>query len=952
MDEENLKIPSKYDYKEIPLYEAKEIYHSYKYYTNKYDSIFEMTKFLFKLKEKDFKPETGILFNPNSYIQHLYCFYKFIISLINTDDNYYLLLSSYNKLISRIKIECHLAQKERDFYSLKILSSITYGLGLKPFDVKIRKKYELLKIQSILIDEGLENLINFIEKEDITLINSYYDIFMTEANSMNYQSELTFIAEYIQFLRDNLIRKKIYEEIYDYQNNNAYITKVQNDFDEIYIKYIKISQLLINQIPDGVKYKDICVHPSVLDYLQISLMDKDILKKDLEIITNFINIQNNNNLNINNNENLSNSFSANVITYGIRNIFNRLTFLFMKNTKKEYPNKYGYSLSKKNKFLKLARLLFRFYNGLDGKNVYFNLASKNKNYHQDYEKDLIEFESSNLNPSLYNLVYCISNFNTNIKTQNREIQRLNKEINSGIDVIDNIQRLKLEILKFSPKKQIFPLIDLKSELKNVTKEKRKIFQKISYKLYSKLLEINNNNNVKMVYYNRMYRKIKEIIRFILNIKNTYGKDEINENFLLIIYKEIFYICLKYMNRENFNFTIWSYENDKNNNMKRFSFGILYIILFYLDFNLGLKIYIKEFLLDLYIHRYFPSYCKNALNALNNNFRYDWVMSAYEIHNRIFYKSKIEIKIYFTYNYYEKYYIDEHTTVYDLFLEVFNNSKYFKNFKDKKLYWIYLVENDPLKDELLPDSIKDEYEVEINEIYSLKEKLNANNDISEIEKSNIKIKESNKTIENNDIINSKNSANGNNSTIMSNTNPNISESKKKENKIKIDEEYLSYLIDNKGFNKGMFTLHPELDNFINDLYDSENSVGNVMYNNNDKDSSLSGGGSGKSSSSSNGSQSISESNSSQTNKNKNKNNDKNKNNKNNKDNNKKQYKDKIRDSVYGSIVDIKQKQKELNYSKCMNRNIKRINLKSNEFVLEFLGNIEEKLHINFADRRGK
>ena len=81
------------------------------------------------------------------------------------------------------------------------------------------------------------------------MINSYYDIFMTEANNMNYQSELTFIGEYIQFLRNNLIRKKIYEEIYDYQNSNAYITRVQNDFDDIYIQYIKISQVLPNQIP-------------------------------------------------------------------------------------------------------------------------------------------------------------------------------------------------------------------------------------------------------------------------------------------------------------------------------------------------------------------------------------------------------------------------------------------------------------------------------------------------------------------------------------------------------------------------------------------------------------------------------------------------------------------------------------------------------------------------------
>ena len=73
----------------------------------------------------------------------------------------------------------------------------------------------------------------------------------------------------------------------------------------------------------------------------------------------------------------------------------------------------------------------------------------------------------------------------------------------------------------------------------------------------------------------------------------------------------------------------------------------------------------------------------------------------------------------------------------LFYDILNNIKYFQDFKDKKLYWIYLVENDPLKDELLPDLIKDEYEVEINEIYNLKEEINKNNENSNVEKSNIK-----------------------------------------------------------------------------------------------------------------------------------------------------------------------------------------------------------------------
>ena len=91
------------------------------------------------------------------------------------------------------------------------------------------------------------------------------------------------------------------------------------------------------------------------------------------------------------------------------------------------------------------------------------------------------------------------------------------------------------------------------ELKNITKGKRIIFQKISYKVYSKLLEINNNSNSRIIHYNKMYRKIKELIAYILNLKNYFKNEEIDDNFLMIIYKEIYYTCLKYMNRENFNF---------------------------------------------------------------------------------------------------------------------------------------------------------------------------------------------------------------------------------------------------------------------------------------------------------------------------------------------------------------------------------------------------------------
>ena len=99
----------------------------------------------------------------------------------------------------------------------------------------------------------------------------------------------------------------------------------------------------------------------------------------MESITQYVNLQNLNRsyYDINNTNVNSNSI---MLEYGIRNIFNRLTFLFIRNTKKEYPNKYGYSLSKKNKYLKLSRILFRFNNGLDGKNIYLKLLEINKDY--------------------------------------------------------------------------------------------------------------------------------------------------------------------------------------------------------------------------------------------------------------------------------------------------------------------------------------------------------------------------------------------------------------------------------------------------------------------------------------------------------------------------------------------------------------------------------------------
>ena len=68
-----------------------------------------------------------------------------------------------------------------------------------------------------------------------------------------------------------------------------------------------------------------------------------------------------------------------------------------------------------------------------------------------------------------------------------------------------------------------------------------------------------------------------------------------------------------------------------------------------------------------------------------------------------------------------------------FFNIYYNSKYFKYFKNKKLYWIYLVQNDPLKDELLPDEMKESCEQEINVIKNIS--LNVSSDDNNINNNN-------------------------------------------------------------------------------------------------------------------------------------------------------------------------------------------------------------------------
>ena len=80
-----------------------------------------------------------------------------------------------------------------------------------------------------------------------------------------------------------------------------------------------------------------------------------------------------------------------------------------------------------------------------------------------------------------------------------------------------------------------------------------------------------------------------------------------------------------------------------------------------------------------------------LDGINNPYRYEWIMSSYEMKQRLF-NETIKIKIFFYEGYYETYEINEHTTILDLFQKIINVSPIMSKIKERDLYWIYLIEN--------------------------------------------------------------------------------------------------------------------------------------------------------------------------------------------------------------------------------------------------------------------
>lgn len=231
---------------------------------------------------------------------------------------------------------------------------------------KLNNDYNKLLIRIKLIQDALIDLLNFESykhenKYFYDEINNYLDIFISEANLISFESDIVIIAKYIQYIRDNLLRGeliKIYNNILGNLKVNFLIDTNLNEHNSINFKYemfkllvnfnnfnikdynIKINynnKLDINNrcpnlkafvkkynieikkdlamfdsmgIPSNICVKELALHPQNLDYVRLPFICSiDYLLNDLNIATE--------------------SLKKNEI-YGLRNIHDRIYFLFSK----------------------------------------------------------------------------------------------------------------------------------------------------------------------------------------------------------------------------------------------------------------------------------------------------------------------------------------------------------------------------------------------------------------------------------------------------------------------------------------------------------------------------------------------------------------------------------------------------------------------------------------------
>ena len=631
-------------------------------------------------------------FNPNGLIDHLLYFYFFLGG--PHDYKIKIPFTTLNKLISRIKLESLLCLKERSHNSLGSLSAIySKPQGLKlSINSKVIDTFKHLTAKAKLIMIGLLKVINFEGYKGINNMErflfetgNFLDIFLEKAESINLDNELVSICKYIQYWRDNYLRNVIFNLMHEIGKKEGTkrecdmteeFAKANEDFKNVPIKNMGLS--------DDIKFREFAQHPSNVDYLYLSEQSDKDFEKDLNIITRYIKADQ---------------------TYFKRNLYDRINFLFCSTSRTRKNKTNCYSLHKGNTYLKIMRILFRYNNNLDFK----DLEKKMNDLNQDYSHINISNvkTTSIINAKIFNNMY----FNSNNNYYNNHYlndDNYEFDITESLDKIaieenylrvidfpeeENQENIESEIMKRDKKKKRLllhsnnynepdTLLDLSLDNKitpkqiNLFTETTRVFK---MKCQEKLLNLEEMTNPAFVII------VQNYIRYFLTIKEQFkneGKLWEYQNL------ECFYQLYRFANIDNF-----SYNKGKND--IDYPFIFLYIMCFYFEFNIPMIRRVKGFAYYLFSHLNHRKHCKGIIRALNNPFRYNWVMSTYEIYRKIDCKP-MNICVHYPSNdgsFREDFIITETSTANDLMKDILEYSLVLKDSKEKDFYWIYFTTND-------------------------------------------------------------------------------------------------------------------------------------------------------------------------------------------------------------------------------------------------------------------
>ena len=699
---ENKKSMKKYKFEEDELFiselyinDAKQMYYDYmnllRIKNNEVDRYLTTKHLFISLFKNIMKNSVSVFesdkkFNPNGLIEHMTFFYLYLAS--PHDYKIKIPLTTLNKLISRIKLESLLCLKEKSHNDLGTLSKIVTGL-----DISVKNQVNTVFVQltekAKLILRGLVKVLNFDGYNKVDNVKgflfetgNFLDIFLEKAESINLSNDLVILCKYIQYWRNNYIRNLIFNLVHEISKREVTtrggdlteeFAKANEDYKNIPLKNIGLTKDII--------FPEFAQHPSNVDYLYLSEKDSLDFEKDLKNITRYIKADQ---------------------TYFKRNLYDRINFLFCTTSKNRKNKKNTYSLHRGNTYLKIMRILFRYNNNLDYKKLEKKIKSMNKDYISDSSLNTLNLNSS--------IIQNCKIFNNMVFEKPNNFEK-NNDNDTLTDVSDSISKIAIEesylrIIDFPEEENVeseiarrdkkkirlllhsdnynepVTLLDLNLD-KNITEEQIKLFTETTKVFNSKCQE--QMSNLETMTNPMFITIVQNYIKYFLIIKENYKNDRKLWEYQNL---ECFYQLYRFANVNNF-----SYKKEKNE--IDYPFIFLMIMCFYFEFSVPMLKRVKSLAYYLFINLSHRKNCKTMIRALNNPFRYDWIMSTIEIYRKLD-NSPLTLAVYYPSNdgsFKEEFTINETTTASDLMSEIMKNSQVLKESKEKDFYWIYFTYND-------------------------------------------------------------------------------------------------------------------------------------------------------------------------------------------------------------------------------------------------------------------